>query len=82
MKQINIYDAKTRLSHLVDKASKGESFTIAKSGTPLARLVPLNESAPNKVKFGLMKGRIKFTEDFDAPLPDVMLDEFEGAPRR
>jgi prevent-host-death family protein len=78
MKQINIYEAKTQLSHLVDRASKGESFTIAKSGTPLARLVPLNENKPKKVKLGLMKGRIKIPEDFDAPLPEEILAAFEG----
>jgi prevent-host-death family protein len=82
VKQINIYDAKTHLSRLVDKASKGESFTIAKSGTPLARLVPLREVGHGKIKFGLMKGRIKFADDFDAPMPDEMLEDFEGGPSR
>jgi prevent-host-death family protein len=82
VKQINIYDAKTHLSRLVDKASKGESFTIAKSGTPLARLVPLCEIKHNKIKFGLMKGQIKFADDFDAPLPDEILEDFEGSSSR
>ncbi len=81
MKQVNIYEAKTKLSHLVDQASKGDSIIIAKSGTPLARLVPLREATPGKVQFGLMKGQIKFADDFDAPLPDDVLDGFEGDPR-
>ena len=59
MKQFNIYEAKAQLSKLVDLASKGESFVIAKAGTPLARLVPLNEAAPKKkFKFGTMKGKV------------------------
>ena len=78
MKQINIYEAKTQLSTLVDQASKGKSFVIAKSGTPLAKLVPLDAGKRAKIKLGLMKGKIKFTKDFDAPLPDDALDAFEG----
>ncbi|MGH8123262.1 MAG: type II toxin-antitoxin system Phd/YefM family antitoxin, partial [Rudaea sp.] len=60
MKQINIYEAKTQLSTLVDQASRGESFIIAKSGTPLAKLVPLDAGRRAKIKLGLMKGKIKF----------------------
>ena len=80
MKQINIYEAKTQLSQIVDRASKGESFVIAKSGTPLAKLVPLDDGKPAKIRFGLMKGKIHIESDFDAPLPDVILDAFEGEP--
>jgi len=50
MKQINIYEAKTQLSKLVDLANKGESFVIAKSGTPLAKLVPLGESKASEAQ--------------------------------
>ncbi|MGK9171535.1 type II toxin-antitoxin system prevent-host-death family antitoxin [Inquilinus limosus] len=78
MKLINIYAAKTQLSQIVDRASKGESFVIAKSGTPLAKLVPLDDSRPAKIRFGLMKGKIRIEPDFDAPLPDAILDAFEG----
>lgn len=78
MKQINIYAAKTQLSQIVDRASKGESFVIAKSGTPLAKLVPLDDGRPAKVRFGLMKGKIHIEPDFDAPLPDGVLEDFEG----
>jgi prevent-host-death family protein len=82
MKQINIYEAKTHLSSLIDRVSHGESFVIAKSGTPLAKLVPLREGEPARIKLGLMKGRIKFAEDFDAPLPDEIVDAFEGDKNR
>ncbi|WP_225773640.1 type II toxin-antitoxin system Phd/YefM family antitoxin [Inquilinus sp. Marseille-Q2685] len=78
MKQINIYEAKTQLSQIVDRASKGESFVIAKSGTPLAKLVPLDDGRPAKIRFGLMKGEIHIEPDFDASLPDAVLDAFEG----
>jgi antitoxin (DNA-binding transcriptional repressor) of toxin-antitoxin stability system len=78
MKQVNIYAAKTGLSRLVEKASKGESFIIAKAGIPLAKLGPIVEDKPKKIKYGLMKGKIKFAADFDDPLPDWLLDAFEG----
>ena len=78
MKQVNIYEAKTDLSRLVDKASKGETFIIAKAGTPLAKLGPIVEEKPKKIKYGLMKGKVKFATDFDDPLPDWVLDAFEG----
>ena len=78
MKQVNIDDAKARLSLLVDEASRGQSFIIAKAGIPLARLVPLTEGKRKEIRFGLMKGEIRFAEDYDAPLPDEILDAFEG----
>lgn len=76
--QVNIYQAKTHLSELVDRASKGETIVIAKSGTPLAKLVPLSEGK-RKIKFGSMKGKIWIADDFDAPLPDEVLDLFYKA---
>jgi prevent-host-death family protein len=77
--QVNIYEAKTRLSELVDQASRGETFIIAKAGTPLAKLVPLSSGPKRKLVFGLMKGKISIADDFDAPLPDDVLAGFEGA---
>lgn len=72
---INLYDAKTQLSKLVEQAAAGEEITIAKAGKPLARLVPL---VPNRVPRvpGLLKGRVRIGEDFDAPLPDDLADAF------
>lgn len=78
VKQINIYEAKTHLSNLVDRASKGETIVIAKSGTPLAKLVPLHEGKRKKFKFGTMKGEFVVPDDFDAPLPDEIMDAFLG----
>jgi prevent-host-death family protein len=79
MKQFNIYEAKPQLSKLVDLANKGESFVIAKAGTPLAKLVPLGEPGRGtKFKFETMKGKIWIADDFDAPLPEEILAAFEG----
>lgn len=76
--QVNLYEAKTQLSQLVDAASRGETIIIAKSGTPVAKLVPLNDGAKPKIKLGTMKGQIWIAEDFDGPLPDDLQAAFEG----
>lgn len=76
--QVNIYEAKTQLSQLVDAAHNGETIVIAKAGTPMAKLVPLNHGPKPKVVFGLMKGEIEIADDFDAPLPEDILAAFEG----
>lgn len=76
--QVNIYEAKTRLSELVEQARRGQIVVIAKSGTPMAKLVPLDVAPKRKIKFGLMKGEFMETADFDDPLPDDLLAAFEG----
>ncbi|MBL8348716.1 MAG: type II toxin-antitoxin system Phd/YefM family antitoxin [Burkholderiaceae bacterium] len=76
--QVNIYEAKTRLSELVEKARQGETVVIAKNGTPLAKLVALDAAPKKKIVFGSMKGEIDIADDFDAPLPDDLLALFEG----
>jgi prevent-host-death family protein len=75
--QLNLYDAKTRLSELVEAASQGETVVIAKAGRPLAKLGPV-DAARKPVRLGLMKGKIRIGKDFDAPLPESVLREFEG----
>jgi len=72
----NLYEAKTRLSHLVDRAAKGEEILIAKSGVPLAKLVPLPKSKPKR-KPGGWEGKIRISDDFDEPLPDDIQSAFE-----
>ncbi len=76
--QVNLYEAKTQLSQLVDAASRGETIVIAKSGTPLAKLVPLNDGPKPKIKLGTMKGSVWIADDFDGPLPDDLQAAFEG----
>lgn len=77
MATINIYEAKTRLSKLVEIAAEGEDVIIARGGKPVARLTQL-EPAKRKIRFGVLKGKAKVAKDFDAPLPDAVLAGFEG----
>jgi prevent-host-death family protein len=74
---INLYQAKTSLSQLVDRAAGGEEIIIAKAGRPLAKLVPLDRAPRRRIPGG-WEGRVRIAEDFDAPLPDALLDAFEG----
>lgn len=73
---VNIHEAKTHLSRLVDEAASGREIVIAKAGKPVAKLVPLTpEKKPRRL--GFLKGKIAVTPDFDAPLPDDVLASFE-----
>jgi prevent-host-death family protein len=72
MKTVNIHAAKSHLSSLVEEAAAGEEITIAKAGKPMARLVPLEEPDFRKT-FGMLKGKIWVSDDFDAPLPPEIL---------
>ena len=74
---VNIYEAKTQLSRLVDQAAAGEEIIIARAGKPVARLSPLAAPA-RKIRFGVLKGQFKVATDFDAPLPDEVIAAFEG----
>ena len=73
----NLYEAKSSLSRLVDRAAGGEEIIIAKSGKPLARLGPLRQSVAQR-KPGGWEGRVYISEDFDEPLPPEILAAFEG----
>ena len=74
---INLYEAKTKLSKLVDQAAMGEDVVIARNGKPVARITSLKPAKP-KVKFGILKGTLTVPADFDAPLPADILSSFEG----
>jgi len=77
MQSVNIYDAKTRLSQLVDKAAAGEDVVVSRNGKPLVRITALVvENRP--IKFGVLRGKVKIAPDFDAPLPNDVLAEFAG----
>jgi prevent-host-death family protein len=77
MRQINIHEAKTQLSRLIDEVANGEEIIIARAGTPVARLVGL--AAPGLPRRpGLLRGKIQIAPDFDAPLPEEILATFEG----
>lgn len=77
MKIINIYDAKTQLSRLLREVAAGEDIVIAKDGTPLARLIPF-EGEGKVRELGIAQGRIKVSDDFDAPLPPDLQREFDA----
>jgi prevent-host-death family protein len=76
METVNIYDAKTRLSQLVDRAASGEDVVVCRNGKPLVRITRL-EASKRQVKFGVLKGKLTIPADFDAPLPDEVLAGFE-----
>jgi antitoxin (DNA-binding transcriptional repressor) of toxin-antitoxin stability system len=73
--KVNIYEAKTKLSQLVDRAAAGEEIIIARAGRPVARLSAWQATRAAR-KIGRMRGRIRIGRDFDAPLPD---DIFESS---
>lgn len=72
---VNIHEAKTHLSRLLEKVAAGETVTIAKAGSPIADLVPHRRNA---VTFGTAAGAIRYDPDFDEPDPEVV-EMFEGA---
>jgi prevent-host-death family protein len=78
MRQVNIHEAKTHLSRLIEAVEAGEEIIIARSGTPVARLTGLEHARPRKLS--ALKGRIVIADDFDAQLPEDVLATFEGRP--
>ena len=77
MRIINIHDAKTQFSKLIDAVTQGEEIVIARAGKPVAMLVPMPAQKTVR-KPGAMKGKIKIATDFDSPLPDDLQAAFEG----
>ena len=73
----NLYEAKSSLSRLVDRAAEGEEIIIAKSGKPLALLGPLRKRIAQRQPGG-WEGRVYISDDFDEPLPPEILSSFEG----
>ena len=75
---VNLYEAKTHLSELVERAAAGEEIVIAKAGQPKAMLVPMPTAKKRPRKLGLLRGKVWISDDFDAPLPEDLLAAFEG----
>jgi prevent-host-death family protein len=74
----NMHDAKTHLSQLAERASRGEEILIARNGRPLAKLVPVEEPRKHR-KLGLWKDKhVWMSDDFDDPLPWEIQKYFEG----
>lgn len=77
MRIVNIHEAKTHFSKLIDAVIHGSEILIAMAGKPVAKLGPIR--AKPQRKFGVLKGKIKISKDFDAPLSDEILAEFEAS---
>lgn len=77
MTTVNVHAAKSQLSRLLDAAAAGEEVIIAKAGKPVARLVPFTEKKEPR-KLGTLAGKLHVPDDFDDPLPDDVLADFEG----
>jgi prevent-host-death family protein len=79
MRTVNVHAAKTHFSRLVDQAAAGEEIIIAKAGKPVAKLVPLTSPHDrSKRRLGALADVAAIPPDFDAPLPDHVIDTFEG----
>jgi prevent-host-death family protein len=78
MQQVNIYEAKSHLSQLVDKASKGDAFVIAKAGRPLVKVVPYREDVKPRSRIGGMRDRFMVPDDIKTVAADEILALFEG----
>ncbi len=82
MHTVNIHEAKTHLSRLVEEAAKGESFIIAKAGKPLVKVVPLDaEETGTQRRLGFMKGEIQVPDDFDRMGAEEIEEMFLGGGR-
>ncbi len=79
MGTVNIHEAKTHLSQLIEKAVAGEEVIIAKAGKPLVRLIAL-EPSPPKSRIGFLKGQITVPEDIKTPFADEIEEMFYGNP--
>ena len=77
MRSVNIHEAKTHLSRLLELVELGESIVIARNGKPVARIVPFRVESR---KPGRLKGKIRIAADFDAPLPEELAAAFRGEP--
>jgi prevent-host-death family protein len=75
VKTVNTHEAKTHLSQLLKRVAAGEEIVISRAGEPIARLVPFVKTTRREL--GVDAGRFTVPDDFDAPLPDAVLDAFE-----
>ncbi len=81
MKKVNTHEAKTQLSRLLRRVAAGEEITIANRGVPVARLVPVPAEKAQRT-LGILRGEFTVPDDFDAPLPEAVLDLFEGRKKK
>ena len=82
MQTVNIHEAKTHLSRLVEQAAHGEPFIIAKAGRPLVKVVPLEPVGEKPSKLGFLRGALRIPDDFDTLGQDAIADQFIGGSGR
>jgi prevent-host-death family protein len=75
-KTVNVHEAKTHLSRLLARVERGEELIIARGGRPVARLLPLEPRSGERT-LGADRGRVRISDDFDAPLPEDLLRDFD-----
>lgn len=80
MAEVNIHQAKTHLSRLLQRVAAGEEIVISRAGKPVARLVPIRTDSVRVL--GMDRGLFEIPDDFDAPLPPDVLDAFDSALKR
>ena len=81
VRRVNMHEAKTHLSRLVEEAAAGQSFVICKAGRPMVRVTPIDggdDSAPLKRRLGLLAGQCEVPDDFDQMAAAEIADLFEG----
>ena len=81
MKRVNMHEAKTHLSRLVEEAAAGQAFVICKAGKPMVRVTPLvqsDETAPVRSRLGMLRGQFSVPDDFDRMGQEETVDLFEG----
>jgi prevent-host-death family protein len=74
--EVGVHEAKTHLSRLLRRVAAGEEVVITSGGRPAAKLVPITTAAPRE--FGFDRGILEIPDDFDTPLPEQLIGEFEG----
>lgn len=79
MLTVNVHEAKSKLSKLIEAVEGGQEVTIARAGRPVARLVGLAQTPPPR-RLGALVGKLNIPEDFDNPLPESVLAQFQGTP--
>lgn len=72
---VNVHEAKTHLSRLLERVAHGEEVIIARAGTPVARLIAIRPTRTRPL--GLDAGRVVIADDFDAPMPEEVMEDFE-----
>ena len=78
MVTVNVHEAKTHFSQLLDRAANGETITIAKAGRPVARLVPLEIVPAAQRRLGFLSGRFTVPDDFDRMGDEQIAAAFRG----